>query len=67
MYPRARPAVQDDPVVVENLLKLDSSAVEVLRPGESSRCPSRANLRHGVSQVKCGTRFTLGVIFHDSQ
>lgn len=27
----------------------------------------RTNLRHGVSRVKRGIRFALGVIYHDSQ
>ncbi len=37
------------------------------RPVKGTRGYYRVNLRHGVSQVKRGTRFALGVIFHDSQ
>jgi len=37
------------------------------RPVKGSRGYYRTNLRHGVSTVKRGVRFTLGVIYHDSQ
>jgi hypothetical protein len=37
------------------------------RPIEGARGTSRATLRHGMSTLRRGERFTLGLIFHDAE
>jgi hypothetical protein len=36
------------------------------RPVETARGFSRATMRHGVSRIRSGRRYTLGIMFHDA-
>jgi hypothetical protein len=62
-----RPRMQSRPEVVP-LRQGDAVAFAVHhRPVEGTRGTYRVNLRHGVSRVRSGRRYTLGVIFHDAK
>jgi hypothetical protein len=61
-----RPRAQSKPEVVP--LRQGEAVIFAVhhRPVQGTRGVYRVNLRHGVSRVRSGHRFTLGVIFHDA-
>jgi uncharacterized protein len=61
-----RPRMQSKPLVVP-LLQGEAVIFAVHhRPKQGTRGSYRVNLRHGVSEVLSGERFTTGIIFHDA-
>jgi hypothetical protein len=62
-----RPRMQSRPEVVP--LGQGEAAIFAVqhRPVQGTRGPYRVNLRHGVSRVRAGQRFTAGIIFHDAR
>jgi uncharacterized protein len=62
-----RPRMQSRTEVVP-LRKGDAVAFAVHhRPVQSKRGHYRVNFRHGVSRLRSGRRYTLGIIFHDAK
>ncbi len=62
-----RPRMQSRPIVVP-LLKGDGVVFAVNhRPVQGKKSIYRVNLRHGVSRLRSGSRYTLGIIFHDAK
>ncbi|WP_332683404.1 2OG-Fe(II) oxygenase [Bosea sp. (in: a-proteobacteria)] len=62
-----RPRMQSRPEVVP--LAQGEAAIFAVqhRPVQGTRGPYRVNLRHGVSRVRSGERYTTGLIFHDAR
>jgi hypothetical protein len=61
-----RPRMQSRPQVLP-LMQGDAAVIAVhQRPVQGARGSHRVNLRHGVSRVRSGERYTAGIIFHDS-
>ena len=62
-----RPRMQSRAMVVP-LRRGDAVVFPVRqRPVQGVKRRYRVTMRHGVSRVRSGNRFTLGVIFHDAQ
>ena len=62
-----RPRMQSRPMVVP-LRKGDGVVFAVHhRPVQGKKSVYRVNLRHGVSRIRSGNRYTLGIIFHDAK
>ncbi len=61
-----RPRVQSRPMVLA-LRQGDAAVIAVnQRPVHGTRGVYRVKLRHGVSLVRSGSRYTAGIIFHDA-
>lgn len=62
-----RPRMQSRPEVVP--LQQGEAAIFAVqhRPVAGTRGPYRVNLRHGVSRIRSGERYTTGLIFHDAR
>ena len=62
-----RPRMQSRPIVV-SLRQGDAVLFAVRnRPVQGSKSVYRVNMRHGVSRIRSGQRYALGIIFHDAK
>lgn len=62
-----RPRMQSRPMVIRGQQGQAILFPTRYRALRGARGTYRTNLRHGVSQVHSGRRFTLGIIFHDAK
>ena len=62
-----QPRAQSKPMVICPLQGQMLIFATRYRPAKGRRGFCRTSLRHGVSRVKKGTRYTLGIIYHDSK
>jgi hypothetical protein len=61
-----RPRMQSRPMVLP-LARGDAVVFAVHhRPVQGTRGTYRVQLRHGVSRIRSGRRYTTGIIFHDA-
>jgi len=62
-----RPRMQSRPIVVP--LKQGDGVVFAVhqRPTQGTRGVYRVTMRHGVSRIRSGLRYTVGIIFHDAE
>ncbi|MGD1094709.1 MAG: 2OG-Fe(II) oxygenase [Bryobacteraceae bacterium] len=62
-----RPRMQSRPIVVP--LRQGDGVIFAVhhRPVKGTRGVYRVNLRHGVSRIRTGERYTVGIIFHDAK
>lgn len=61
-----RPRAQSRAIVINPNLGDMVVIPTQFRPSKGSRGYHRVNMRHGVSEVTSGTRFTMGIILHDA-
>jgi len=62
-----QPRAQSKPLVIAPAQGQVLIFTTRFRPVKGTRGYYRTNLRHGVSPLKRGTRFTLGIIYHDAE